>query len=146
MSQPEQALAAVGVVDVHGFSTPWNRGFQDAKGTEREWRAEPHRSMPQVCQWKCKDDYARILRCMLNFAPVSTPLDEKKGVRINQHQCVCMGWYMSVCACACACVCVCACMCVRVHVCVCVRVRVYVFVCMSGWVFTIYRALQFEKG
>ena len=28
LSQPEQALAAVGVVDVHGFSTPWYRGFQ----------------------------------------------------------------------------------------------------------------------
>ena len=27
---------------------------------------------------------------MLNFAPVFTPLDEEKGVRINQHQFVCV--------------------------------------------------------
>ena len=87
---------------------------------------------------------------MLNFAPVSTPLDEKKGVRINQHQCVCRGgvclWVcvsvrvrVHVCVCACVYVCVCVCMCV------CVRVRVYVCVCMSVWVFTIAELYSLRK-
>ena len=66
-------------------------------------------------------DYAQILTCMLNLAPVSTPLDEKKGVRINQHQRVCVGgggwWCMSVCA----------------KVCVRVRVRVFVCACVSAY-------------
>ena len=51
---------------------------------------------------------------MLNFAPVFTPLDEKKGVRINQHQCVCRGGGVYVCVCegvgACVCARACACM------------------------------------
>ena len=57
------------------------------------------------------------------FAPVSTPLDEKKGVRINQHQCVCRGG---------GCISVCA----KVWVHVCLRVRVHVCECMCVWVFT----------
>ena len=87
---------------------------------------------------------------MLNFAPVSTPLDEKKGVRINQHQCVCRG---GVCLWVCVsvrvrvhvCVCVCVCMCVRVHVCLCACacVRMCVYECVGVYYC---RALQFEKG
>ena len=36
LTQPEKVLAAVGVVNVHGFSTPWHGGIQLPKGTERE--------------------------------------------------------------------------------------------------------------
>ena len=68
------------------------------------------------------------------FAPVSTPMDEKKGVRINQHQCVCMGGgCMSVCAKVCVHVrvrvCVYVCMCVCVYVCMCACVCMCVCVC-----------------
>ena len=44
------------------------------------------------------------------FAPVFIQLDEKKGVRINQHQCVCRGGvYVCVCEGVGACVCARAC-------------------------------------